>query len=381
MAVDIAVIGGGIAGATAAAQLARHRSVALLEQESELAFHTTSRSAAMFFESDDDGIFDRFVAASRPFFDTNHPELDAPLLKPMPVLVLGDGDRRHHYEEVASIAQLRAPHITVDVIDGDALRRECPVLAEPVFAGGTVGRIERTSAEIDVMGLHQLYVRRLVANGGHVLRAARVVTIDQSAGGSRRWRISAGSRLVEADIVVNAAGAWADGVAGLAGVAPVGLTPMRRTAFTTRIDHDPSGWPFVYSEVGGLACYFKPEVGNHLLCSPADENPEEPRDTRPEEIDVAIAIDRLNTLTTLDIRSVTTTWAGQRTFTPDRIPVWGFDDTVEGFFWFAGQGGWGIGTSPAAGMLAAGLIVDGAVPDSVAAYGVTADMVSPSRFR
>lgn len=378
--VDIAVIGGGIAGATAAAHLAPHASLVLLEQEGELAHHTTSRSAALFFESDDDGIFDQLVPASRSFFDADHPELDAPLLRPLPVLQLGNADQRAEFEATVARARARAPHIEVHVVDGDELRRWCPALTE----AAPLGRIETTSAEIDVMALHQLYVRRAVGAGATVARSARVEAIEVGpAGSGRRWRLSTGAGPVEADIVVDAAGAWADGVAAMAGAAPVGLTPMRRTAFTAKVDPalDLSGWPFVYSAIDDLHCYLKPEAGQQLLCSLADESPEGPRDTRPEEIDVALAIDRINRLTTLDLRTVATTWAGQRTFTPDRIPVWGFDDTVEGFFWFAGQGGWGIGTSPAAGQIAKGLIVDGAIPDHVAAFGVGADALSPARFR
>ena len=372
---DLAVIGGGIAGVTAAANLATDLSLVLLEQETELAYHTTSRSAAMYFESDDAGPFGSLVAASRPFFDAEHPELDAPLLKPMPVLILGEAERRTEFERVARSARTRSPHINVEIVEGTAIREWCPVLS----GVAELGRIETTSAEIDVMGLHQLYVRRTVAAGGTITRAAGVGSIGR--GRHRRWRLETAAGPVEADLIVNAAGAWADQVAVQAGVEPVGLSPLRRTAFTVRTAHDSRAWPFIFSEITDLTCYFKPEAGNQLLCSPADETPVEPGDARAEEIDVATAIDRLNTLTTLDIRSVVRTWAGQRTFSPDRCPVWGFDDEVEGFFWFAGQGGWGIGTAPAAGLLARGLILDDSVPASLHQRGVEAETLSPARFR
>ena len=376
--VDIAVVGGGIAGASAAAHLSAHTTVLLLEQEAELAYHTTSRSAAVFFESDDDGIFDQLVAASRSFFDADHHELDGPLLRSLPLLMVGDDSHRDQFEAAVAKARARAAHIRAKVLIGDELRKWCPVLTE----AATIGRIETTAAEIDVMAVHQLFVRRAIAAGGTIGRSAKVTSIEAGAKGSgRRWRLSTAAGPVEADIVVNAAGAWGDEIAAMAGVAPVGLTPMRRTAFTTRIDQDPSGWPFVYSSIADLPCYFKPEAGNRLLCSLADETPMAPGDARPEEIDVAQAIDHLNQLTTLNIRSVATTWAGQRTFTPDRIPVWGYDDAVEGFFWFNGQGGWGIGTAPAAGQIAEGLIVHDAIPDTVSAFGVDADALSPARFR
>ena len=180
---------------------------------------------------------------------------------------------------------------------------------------------------------------------------------------------------------VNAGGAWGDKVAELAGVEPVGLSPMRRTAFTTPVAADPSSWPFVYCDDPELHCYLKPEAGNQLLCSLADESPEAPRDTRAEEIDVAMAIDRINTITTLGLRSVATTWAGQRTFAPDRNPVWGFDDQVEGFYWLVGQGGWGIISSPAAGRIVKAAVVDAAFPSDLASKGLSMQGFGPERLR
>ena len=228
--VDIAVVGGGIAGASAAAHLSGHRSLVLLEQENELAYHTTSRSAAVFFESDDDGIFDQLVAASRAFFDADHPELDAPLLRPMPLLMIGDGTQHDQYAAAVEAARARAPHIEAEVVAGKNLVGWCPALKGTVDMDRLVGRVETSAAEIDVMAAHQLYVRRAVSAGAVVARSARVEAIE--AGSTRRWRLTTAAGPVEADVVVNAAGAWADEVAKMAGVEPIGLTPMRRTAFT-----------------------------------------------------------------------------------------------------------------------------------------------------
>ena len=226
------------------------------------------------------------------------------------------------------------------------------------------------------MGLHQLYIRRARAAGADVVRSARVQEIVADGEG---WLLTTAAGPVRADVVVNAAGAWGDGVAEMAGVAPVGLTPMRRTAFTTRIDHDPTDWPFIYADISSLHCYFKPEAGNQLLCSLSDETPSEPCDARPEEIDVALAIEHINELTTLNIRSVATTWAGLRTFAPDRNPVFGWDDAVPNFLWMVGQGGCGIVTSPIAGQIAAALIDRQPLPDRVLELGLTEATLAPRR--
>ena len=154
---------------------------------------------------------------------------------------------------------------------------------------------------------------------------------------------------------------------------------MRRTAFTTRIDTDPTGWPFVFSTTSHLPCYFKPEAGNHLLASLADETPSAPCDARPEEIDVALAIEHINSMTTLNVRSVGTTWAGLRTFAPDRNPVFGWDDRVEDFFWLVGQGGYGILSSRGAGLVAAALLSLRELPAELVALGLSEQALAPRR--
>jgi len=192
------------------------------------------------------------------------------------------------------------------------------------------------------------------------------------------WRIAAGKHEIAAATVVNAAGPWGDVVAEMAGVAPLGLTPLKRSAFTFDPKMASGQWPFVID--AAERWYMKPE-GPHVLGSAASEIPQEPSDARPDEIDIALGIERINAATTLEVVSVKSQWAGLRTFTPDRTPAAGYDDTVEGFFWLVGQGGYGMHTSPALGATAAGLIVNGVVPDQVAQEGVTAEMLDPVRFR
>lgn len=368
---DIAIVGGGIAGATAACHLAPNHRVILLEQENELAFHTTSRSAAVFLEADGGYVLHRLNRASRAFFDEAHPELDAPLLDPMPVLNVGTADMVDELKAQVERDSVITPSISF--VEGDELTAFCPVINTDVI---TCAALQSSAASIDVMATHQLYVRRARAAGADVRRSSRVTAIDRLDSG---WSLTTASGQVDCGIVVNAAGAWGDVVAAMAGVQPIGLTPMRRTAFTTRIDRDPTGWPLVYSQSTTLNCYFKPEAGQQLLCSLADETPSEPLDARPEEIDVAEAIDHINTISTLDIVSVATTWAGLRTFAPDRDPVFGFDDAVDGFYWLVGQGGWGIVSSPAAGAITAAAITHDSFPSDLTESGLTREHLAPRR--
>lgn len=368
---DIAVVGGGIAGASAAAELSKTHSVVLLEQENELAFHTTSRSAAIYIENEGGPVFHRVSTASRPFFEADHPELDAPLLDPLPVLKVGDASLADEYRaEAASAGEVTS---SIRYVEGADLQELCPVLRPEVVE---VGMLEPTAASIDVMSLHRLFVRRARANGAEVRRDARVVGLERS---DSRWSVSTTNDELHAGTVVNAAGAWGDVVGTMAGAAPIGLTPMRRTAFTSPISQDASDWPFIYSPIENAHCYFKPEAGQQLLCSLSDETPSEPCDARPEEIDIARAIEHINTISTLGIRSVKTTWAGLRTFAPDRNPVFGWDDSVDGFLWMVGQGGCGIVTSPAAGQIAGTLVRGEPLPPAVTELGLTTADLAPRR--
>lgn len=368
---DVAIIGGGIGGATTACHSSPSHSVVLLEQENELAYHTTSRSAAIFLESDGGRVFHRLNNVSRTFLDADHPELDAPLLESLPVLNIGDESMRDDFQRQATEASTLTPGVRF--IDGDELFERCPILDPSAIS---VGMIEEGAASLDVMALHQLYVRRAVAHGADVRRSSRVTAIDELDHG---WQLHTASGVVHADVVVNAAGAWGDVVANMAGVEPVGLTPMRRTAFTARVDQDPTSWPFIYAPVHDRHCYFKPEAGNQLLCSLSDETPSPPTDARPLEIDVARAIDNINALTTLGLRSVTATWAGLRTFTPDRVPVFGRDDAKANFVWMVGQGGWGIVSSPAAGLIAGATVRGEPFPTELSALGLVPEDLLPRR--
>jgi D-arginine dehydrogenase len=366
---DVVVVGGGIAGVTAANAASADRSVVLLEQEQELAHHTTSRSAAMFLVNEGQPIFHRLSTASRDFFESDHPELDAPLLDPLPVLKVGTSENHDEFVELAATQATGS----LELIDADGLPELFPSFRPGV---ATIGLYEATSASLDVMALHQLFLRRARANGTEVLRSARVIGIESVR---RRWRLTTPDDEIECEVIINAAGAWGDVVGTMAGARPIGLLPLRRTAFTSPVRADTSGWPFVYAPSSRVHCYFKRESGSQLLCSLSDEAPSEPCDARPDQIDVALALDHINHLTTLGLRSVNRSWAGLRTFAPDRGPVFGWDDRVEGFMWLVGQGGCGIVTSPAAGDVVAALLAGHELPDHLLDVGLRRDQLEPRR--
>jgi D-arginine dehydrogenase len=241
---------------------------------------------------------------------------------------------------------------------------------------------EPDAGDIDVDGLQTTFVGTARGAGATILTSTRVDAISRSG---HRWVVTGvdaespdAPQRITAKIIVNAAGAWGDHVADLAAVPGLGLQPLVRSVFTFDPGRDASGWPMVVD--AREQWYIKPE-GPFMLGSAASEIPSEPLDARAPEIDVALGIERINAATTLSIRSVRNTWAGLRTFTPDRIPAVGFDDAHDGFFWLVGQGGYGIKTSPAIGRLAAGLIVDGRVPDDISAFGITEAELSPRRLR
>ncbi len=369
---NVAVIGGGIAGMAVAHFLAPHARVVLLEQESSLAYHSTGRSAAQYFENYGVGPVRPLTRASRGFLEAPPTGLvEGPLMAPRAALIVGRPDQRATLE--ATLAEGRTMNPSIAWLEPEDARRLCPALRPDRLLGAV---LEPEAMDIDVAGLHQAFVRGMRREGGTILPSSPVTVIDRNAGG--HWTLRAGNQLVEADVVVNAAGAWGDRVALLAGVAPVGLRPLRRTAFMVPGRSDARDWPLVVDADHDF--YFKPD-GSQFLCSPADETPSEPVDARPEEIDIALAIERINAATDLAIRTVRSAWAGLRTFAPDDAPVIGFEADVPGFFWLVGQGGTGIQTAPAAGQLAAALILGRDVPAELRRFGVEPEPLAPGRLR
>jgi len=354
---DIAIVGAGMAGASLAAEVAGRASVLLLEAEDQPGYHSTGRSAAFWSESYGGPSIQPLTTASGPFLEEHG------FLSPRGALHIADAGGE------AALAELEAEFdglVPFERVDRAGLKARLPGLR----GGWTVGLVEPSCADIDVAGLHAFYLARARRDGVRLATGAEVEGLSRDGSG---WAIATRAGRFRARIVANAAGAWADRVAAMAGAPPVGLQPYRRTLSQLRVDPPaPAGLPLVIDALGRF--YFKPESGGRLWLSPHDETACDPCDCAPEELDVAVAIDRLEGVVDWKVERVERSWAGLRSFAPDRRPVYGFDPAVPGFFWCAGQGGFGIQTAPAAAKLAAALLLGGDPEIDPRPY-------SPERFR
>ncbi len=370
---DFIVVGAGIAGASAAYELQKHGTTVLLERESLPGYHTTGRSAAFLVDSYAGLVVGKLTRAGRAFFE-EPPEgfTESPLVTPNAVLWIGREDQRASLEKTTAIGREVGAEMT-EITLAEACER-CPILREDYLSAAL---LEPSALHIDVAGLLESFLRGFRRGGGVVSTKAEVTKLDRVGEG---WQVNAGGQTYHGSVVVNAAGAWCDVLAGLADARPVGLQPLRRTAIT--FDGPPGTdtrtWPLVIDADEDF--YFKPE-GAQLLASPCDETPSEPCDTHPEDYDVALVADSIQRATTLELNHIRQRWAGLRSFVPDRSPVIGMDPERAGFFWLAGQGGFGIMTSPAAARAAAALIVNGSLPEDLQALGLTSAMLAPERLR
>lgn len=368
---DVAVIGGGIGGASLAANLGRDLRVAVLEAEMLPGYHTSGRSAAFYSESYGGPAVQPLTTASLPYFRSAEQETgEAWLGVRRGALYVG---RAHQVDAVRRMRGL-FPGLHMEMLGPEEIARRVPVLRREWMAAGLW---EPGVRDINTATMHQAFLRQVKRNGGVVKTGWRVDGLTREGAG---WRIRSGDGEIAASVVVNAAGAWADEVARLAGVAPVGLAPLRRTLVVLRVPQADyrADLPLVLDVDGSF--YFKPDAGTYWV-SPHDETPSVPCDAQPEELDVAITLDRLEQATTLAISRPERSWAGLRTFAPDRAPVYGFEADVPGFFWCAGQGGFGMQTAPAAGVLCASLIRGAPLPEALRDAGVNAAAYSPARFR
>jgi D-arginine dehydrogenase len=370
---DYAVIGGGIAGISVAAELAKSHTVLVLEREPHLAYHTTGRSAALYSESYGNHAIRALTSASRSFFE--HPPegfSTQPLLTPRACLYIGRDDQREDVER--TVEESQQDPAPLELLDAAVAYRMVPLLRAGYVAAAA---LERGSADIDVHGLHHGFQRLAVSRGVEIRRDAELLGLERRATG---WTLHTAAGRAEAEILINAGGAWADEVARLAGAQPIGVVPMRRTVVLIAGPGDGQSleWPSVIDV--GETFYFKPE-GRKLLASPADETPSPPCDAQPEELDIAICVDRLERALDVPVARIERSWAGLRTFVADRTPAVGFDRGVPGFFWLAGQGGYGIQTGPALSRVAAALARGEPIPSELLDFGVDVHALDPVRLR
>lgn len=370
---DVIVIGAGIAGTSLAWRLARDRRVLVLERESQPGYHATGRSAAMFMESYGPAGVRALTRASRAFYEQPPAGFDSNVLAPRGVLYLATRGQETQLDEMQR--SLSAGGTPVEVLNAQAVLARVACLRPDVVHGAV---FEHGAQDLDVHSLHQGFQRGLRAAGGEILTGAQVIAA-QREGSCWTLRLSNGDA-VQAHAVVNAAGAWADEVAELFGAAPVGLVPYRRSAFTFAAPQgmDVSAWPAVVGV--DESYYFKPDAGR-LLGSPANADPTVPHDVMPEELDIALGIHQIEAVSTLNIRRPASTWAGLRSFVRDGELVIGWDAHCPGFFWLAGQGGYGIQSAAGACELAAALVCGNPLPDELARHGVNPGTMSPQRLR
>ncbi|MBS0476356.1 MAG: FAD-binding oxidoreductase [Proteobacteria bacterium] len=370
---DYLIIGAGIAGASVAHWLAPHGRTTVLEREPQPGYHSTGRSAALFMESYGTAQVRALTQASRAFLQSPPPGFSAyPLLAPRGALMVATPDRQTTLDEHWNV--LSAMSATARRLTPAQACALVPALRADMLIGAVY---EPDAADMDVHAIHQGYLRSMRQAGGTLVCDAEVSAMHRADG---HWQVTAGGKTYEAPVVLNAAGAWCDVIGKLAGAQPLGLQPCRRSAF---IFAGPAGqdyqcWPMVHD--ASEDWYIKPDAGM-LLGSPANADPVDPQDVQPEELDIALAIHRIQESTTLEIKRPTRTWAGLRSFVADGDLVGGFDDQVEGFFWIAAQGGYGIQTSAAMGETCAALARGLPVPAHPASFGLTAEMLSPRRLR
>lgn len=373
MEYDFLVVGAGMAGASVAYELSENARVCLIEREAHPGHHATGRSAALFAPSYGCRAIRALTRTSRDFFILPPDGFaDEQLLKRRDVLYIARENQLDYLDVM--IDDIRRSGGAIDRVDVKEILQAIPLLRADYVAGAA---LDQDAKDIDVDALHQGFLRGAKARGA-------VLATDVGDPEIRRtgdqWTIDLPTQTVTAPVLINAAGAWGDGVAESVGARALGLQPLRRTALLVDppADTDISAWPAVIDVDEEF--YFKPDAGK-LLLSPADETLVEACDVQPEELDIAIGVDRVQAALALEVERVNHSWAGLRTFAPDRAPVIGFDPEVAGLFWSVGQGGYGIQTAPAWARTAAALARGEDIPADVAREGVTAADLSPGRFR
>ena len=371
---DVAVIGGGIAGTSVAAELSKDRRVLLLEMESQPGYHTTGRSAAVYAAVYGPSPIRALTRASRAFFaspSTSH--FSTALFRPRPIMMIARQEQAFALDQTIAEVGVMTP---VERINESAMRKLNP-LVKKGYASAAM--LDMSGEDIDVAALHQGYLRQFRDFGGDLRCNATVLGLTHTG---RDWQINTGVGEFTVDTIVNAAGAWAEHIGGLAQAESIGLIPKRRTAAIvaapTELAPDIlASLPITIDIEENF--YLKPDAGR-LLISPADETPSPACDARPEDMDIALCVERIEQAFDLQVHRIESKWAGLRSFVADKCPVVGYSTTAPAFFWLAGQGGYGIQTAPALARLAASQVLQRPVPEDIAAEGVDLSEIDPSRL-
>ena len=371
---DVAVIGGGIAGTSVAAELSKDRRVLLLEMESQPGYHTTGRSAAVYAAVYGPSPIRALTRASRAFFaspSTSH--FDTALFRPRPIMMIARQEQAFALDQTIAEVGVMTP---VERINESAIRKLNP-LVKTGYASAAM--LDMSGEDIDVAALHQGYLRQFRYFGGDLRCNATVLGLTHTG---RDWQINTAVGEFTVDTIVNAAGAWAEHIGGLAQAESIGLIPKRRTAAivaspTELAPNTLASLPITIDIEEDF--YLKPDAGR-LLISPADETPSPACDAQPEDMDIALCVERIEQAFDLQVHRIESKWAGLRSFAVDKCPVVGYSTTAPAFFWLAGQGGYGIQTAPALARLAASQVLQRPVPEDIAAEGVDLSEIDPSRL-
>lgn len=370
---DFIIIGGGIAGASTGYWLSGHGRVVVLERESHPAYHSTGRSAALYTAAYGTAQVRALTLASRAFFDAPPASFcEHPLLTPRGEMTVDfNGDPQELNNQYLS-AKASVPEM--QLLSADQACARLPILRREKVHGALY---DPSASDIDTDALHQGYLRGIRRNQGELHTDCEVLSLARDAQGL--WHVTTANQTFSAPIIINAAGAWADQIGAMAGARRLGLQPKRRAAFIFAAPEglDIHHWPMLVSLDESF--YMKPDAGM-FLGSPANADPVEPHDVQPEELDIAMGIYQIEEATTLSIRRPTRTWAGLRSFVSDGDLLSGFDPKVPGLFWVAGQGGYGIQTSPAMGQASAALVRGLPLPEPLTRFGLEAAMLSPARL-
>jgi D-arginine dehydrogenase len=369
---DVIIVGAGAVGASLAYRLAPHKRVLMVEREEQPGYHSTGRSAAHYTDVIGGTEIQALSEETKRFID-NPPEsfADAPLINSRPVLLLIGHDTEHPHFDEESLAHVMGT--ILHPIDFETCHKHCPVLRKDKVRSGIW---EPGAGDIDVHAIHGGYLRGARRAGAELVCDADVLGLERRDG---VWHVETRAGTFQAPLVVNCAGAWGDALGVMAGAKPVGLQPMRRTAFRFQGPEgmDYSSWPLTADD--GESFYFKPDAGM-IMASLADETPSDPCDAQPEELDLAMAAHNIMEWTTLEITRMESRWAGLRSFVPDRLPVTGFDPSLEGFFWNIGQGGAGIQTSAGLSAYAAAVILETELSEGLTKFGLDMKTFSPARL-